>query len=108
MKSLEKVRSSRALVEPSHWLEGAINEADTTLQAVESGGAQAPQDLITLARSELDNLHVSVSDEQVNRAADALERLAVAFSDGYTIPLGKAARSLRTARLGPLPARMSS
>ena len=108
MKSLELVRSSRALVEPSHWLEAAISRADATLKAVESGGTAAPQDLVTLARSELDTLRVILSDEHVNRAADALERLANGYSGGSAIPLGNAARSLRTARSGPLSARLSS
>lgn len=107
MKSLEKVRSSRALVEPSHWLEKAIDEADDALKAIESGDAQAPHDLITLARTELNHLYADVSDEQVSNAASALESLAKAISGGYTMRVSGAARSLRTARRGPLPARMS-
>lgn len=104
MKSQTKVRDNRlrAAVEPSHWVQAAIGQADAELMVAESSGATAHQDLFTSARRAIDELKDGPASDNIAPAVRALKDLSQVLPSGKE-RLYRAAESLEMSPAGPLP-----
>lgn len=109
MKSLAAVRSNRIVVAPSSRMVEAIGMAIKALEAIESDDTMAvPQDSITPTREVLNELLQCSRDEQYDLAVAGVQKLAQSCTGRHSTALYSALRSLRTARSGPLSARIES
>jgi hypothetical protein len=87
----------------------AICRANEALEAIESDDtAGVPQDSIASTRKILDELLQSSVDEQYNQAITHVQGLAQKCAGKHSAALYTALRLLRTARSGPLSARIES
>lgn len=109
MKSLAAVRSNRIVVAPSSRMVEAIGMATKALEAIESDDTvTVSQDLIAPTRNVLSELLQCSLEEQYDQAIAGVQRLAQSCAGGHSTALYSALRLLRTARSGPLSARLES